>query len=147
MLVLSRAKNTSVSIGEDVLVTVRGFREERVLLEVHCPAHMTVCGPDVVPIGPNPAENDSRESCSAKHGFAAQHESCSRYLARLKVDQTVTVGGGITVMIVALLRRRGFVYRARLGVDAPRHMLILRPDARCAGPRQEPPDDEPSPGG
>jgi len=159
MLVISRNKNTSVSIGEDVLVTVRGFRqeEEQVVLEIQCPAGMTVCGPDAQEIEPSPAGKNScesvatlRSSCSAKR-YAEQSSSLrstsSRYFVRLKVDQTVTLGGEIIVMLVALRRTGGIVCGTRLGMEAPRHMRISRPDTKRAElPREQPEDGIPPSG-
>jgi sRNA-binding carbon storage regulator CsrA len=45
MLVLTRSRDTSALIGDDIVVTVRGFEGDAVLLDVTCPSGLTLRGP------------------------------------------------------------------------------------------------------
>ncbi|MCY2928640.1 MAG: carbon storage regulator [Planctomycetota bacterium] len=131
MLALTRRKDTAVLLGQDVLVTFRGFRGGKALIEVTLPSGCSLRGPDG-PIETHP-------------GVEA---SVSRGLVSLKKEDSIQIGDDLKVMIIGVLTDGETPCKVRLGIDAPPHVAILRYELSEAGKKETPPaTDTPSESG
>ena len=107
MLVLTRKKDESILIGEDIALMVRDIRADGVRLDVTCPENTSLrtSGSDAH-TGPSPAHVD------------------------LATDQALLIGSDIQVTIEGLHFLAGQPKRIRLGIQAPREIPILREEIR-----------------
>lgn len=144
MLVLTRKKNTSLRIGDDILVTVRGFRPGEVVLEIECPAATALRGPDGdVPLAPaDPSDAGAQAGgpqtrCDAS-GDAGDDPTIApvrRCEVCLKEDQAVQIGQDVKVIAARMVMKEGLPYRVRLGVEAPRAIPVVRTDRQARPPQ------------
>jgi sRNA-binding carbon storage regulator CsrA len=136
MLVLTRYKEQAVLIGPEVVVTVREFGADEVLVEVVLPAGMSLQGPQgVIPTAP------------AEGGATPAGSPVAKGFVRLKEGDRLRIGAAIAVKAARLVSNTdGFSFRVRLGFEAPADVHIVRQEVSKTGPAEEPrpaPDDIP----
>ena len=119
MLVLTRTKNTSVRIGGEITVTVLGLGEEEVAVQIDYPPGLALRGPAGGIHGePIPAQGPSGIAPPGLKGFRA--------LLPMRIEDTLSIGEDITMMVVDIRGGVPDTWRARLGFDAPRSIEIAR---------------------
>ncbi len=120
MLVLTRKKDESILIGEEIVLTVRSIRAEGVLFDVACPADVAL-----------EATGSDGSVAQADAGGAAANEAAGR-TTRVEVssDQALLIDRDIRLTIEGLYFTEGFPTRVRLGIQAPREIPILREELR-----------------
>lgn len=128
MLALTRRKDTAVLLGQDVLVTFRGFRGGQALLEVALPSGCSLRGPN------GPVETKPGSEAGVSMG-----------LIPLRKEDSILIGDDLKVMIIGVLTDGDTPCKVRLGIDAPSHVAVLRYELSEAGKKETPPaSDTPS---
>jgi sRNA-binding carbon storage regulator CsrA len=119
MLVLSRSKDTTVLIGDDIAVTVREFNADSVVVQIDCPSGLILKN----------AEGDVRgEPCSAPDADATPSTSLTRQRATtaLKMEEVLSIGDEITVKVLEFVDWEGHSPKVRFGFQAPANVRIIR---------------------
>ena len=116
MLALTRQKDTSILIGQDIIVTFRGFREGEAMIEVALPSSCPLRGPQ------GPIETQPSDETGVCMG-----------LAYLKKGDSIQIGDEIAVQVIRMVCSGGLSPEVRLGLDAPSHVAIIRHELAKAG--------------
>ena len=126
MLALTRQKDTSILIGQDIVVTFRGFQgDEEAICELSLPSGCALSGPNGT-IETQPSDEPG----------------VSRALVCLKKEESIQIGDDVTVKVVRAIPHDGLPYDVRLGIDAPAHVAIIRHELTEAGQKEMPPATE-----
>ena len=122
MLVLTRKKDESILIGEEIVLTVRDIRTEEVLFHIACPAGVAL----------EATGSDAAATQAVTQGAASAPENVEQPTpgptarVRLSADQALLIGRDIRLTIEGLYFTEGLPTRVRLGIQAPREIPILR---------------------
>ena len=126
MLALTRQKDTSILIGQDIVVTFRGFQgDEEAICELSLPSGCALSGPNGT-IETQPSDE----------------LGVSRALVGLKKEESIQIGDDVTVKVIRRISHGGPSYDVRLGIDAPAHVAIIRHELSEAGQKEMPPATE-----
>jgi len=118
MLVLTRRKDESILIGEEIVLTVRDIRLDGVRLDMTCPAGVALRltgSPGAVGGDPQTGKDPAGPRVIGMD---------------LPADQALRIGEVIKVTIEGLYFTDGLPTRLRLGIQAPREIPILREEIR-----------------
>lgn len=115
MLVLHRLENEVIHIGPDIRLTVLTLGRLEMGFMLHVPRGVAVARPD----------------SGTLEGPILSGADLNIYILLFREEDSVIVGQGITIKLVDM-RHTG----AGIGINAPRHIQILRPDMTNDSPKQ-----------
>ena len=133
MLVLTRKKDESILIGDDVIVTVRGISPGEVLLHVDCPAE--------VALSKGPRQDAHGQSIPRPAPPAADQPPGPRPPTAVDVttEESLRIGADVRMTIEGIRCPRGHAARIRVGIVAPPEVRVFRKEILS------PPADPPQP--
>ena len=119
MLVLTRGKDMAVRIGNEIVVAVREFTADSVVVHVDCPAGLILRNAQGEIPGDPCGANDAHKTTST--GL-----KCQSATIPLTMEEVLSIGDEITVKVLAFDNMAGHSPKVRLGFRAPASLRIVR---------------------